>query len=210
MNLKQFSGEDKTELAMIDVAKAVLEENGQVMYFEDLLKEVTEFLELSDSEMEEAMAQFYTDLNVDGGFISLGENSWGLRSWYPIDFINEELTYKNDKEDRPKRRKPVEGEMDSLDDELAAEEELDLVEEYDDLENEGFDDDDEDTEIEPDFDSLDFDETSADEEEDAELREYESDLSELGADDELDEEDDDEIILDEDDDDLLDEELEED
>src|SRR5699024_1900670 len=29
------------------------------------------------------LAQFYTDLNIDGRFTALGSNNWGLKRWYP-------------------------------------------------------------------------------------------------------------------------------
>jgi len=99
LELKQFKGDRIDELAMIDVAKAVLEEKGEVMDFNDILLEVSTFIELSEEEMNKRMPQFYTDINVDGEFISLGENSWGLRTWYPVDSINEVLTHENDEAD---------------------------------------------------------------------------------------------------------------
>lgn len=99
LKLKQFKGDHIDELAMIDVAKAVLEEKGEVMDFNDILLEVSNFIELNEEEMNKRMPQFYTDINVDGEFISLGENSWGLRTWYPVDSINEVLTHENDEAD---------------------------------------------------------------------------------------------------------------
>lgn len=99
MELKQFEGERKEEIAMIRVAKAVLEEEGKVMSFNDLINEVANFIEISEAEKKNRMAQFYTDMNVDGEFISLGENQWGLRNWYPVDSINEVLTHENDEAD---------------------------------------------------------------------------------------------------------------
>ncbi|MCI3028944.1 DNA-directed RNA polymerase subunit delta [Desemzia sp. C1] len=106
MELKQFDGQIRSELSMIEVAHAILEQKGEVMDFSDLLKEIIDYLNLSDEKVEREMTQFYTDLNIDGSFISLGDNRWGLRSWYPIDSIDEELTHDNDNEDeRPRRRK---------------------------------------------------------------------------------------------------------
>lgn len=99
MELKQFEGERKDEISMIRVAKAVLEEEGKVMSFNDLILEVANFIEISEDEMNARMPQFYTDMNVDGEFISLGENQWGLRNWYPVDSINEVLTHENDEDD---------------------------------------------------------------------------------------------------------------
>ena len=99
MELKQFDGERKDEISMIRVAKAVLEEKGEVLDFNDIILEVANFIEIDEEEMNRRMPQFYTDLNVDGEFISLGENKWGLRNWYPVDSINEVLTHENDEED---------------------------------------------------------------------------------------------------------------
>ena len=99
LELKQFEGERISEVSMIRVAKAVLENQGEVMDFQDIYKLVSDFIGISKAEMERRMPQFYTDMNVDGEFISLGENTWGLRTWYPVDSINEVLTHENDEED---------------------------------------------------------------------------------------------------------------
>lgn len=99
LKLKQFDGERKNEISMIRVAKAVMEEKGEVLDFNEIVSEVAKFIEIDEAEMNRRMPQFYTDLNVDGEFISLGENKWGLRNWYPVDSINEVLTHENDEED---------------------------------------------------------------------------------------------------------------
>lgn len=96
MELKGFENTNKKELAMVNVAKAVLDNVVDVMHFNDLMAEVSDFLEMTDDEIEQEMGQFYTDLNIDGRFISVGDNRWGLREWYPVDSIDEELTQEND------------------------------------------------------------------------------------------------------------------
>lgn len=99
LKLKKFEGERLSELSMIRVAKAVLEEKGEVMDFQEILELVSNFIGMTEAEKEKRMAQFYTDINVDGEFISLGDNTWGLRTWYPVDSINEVLTHENDEAD---------------------------------------------------------------------------------------------------------------
>ncbi len=126
MELNQFKGQSKDELAMVDVAHAILETTGLVRDFNDLLAEVADYLELSDSDLDEEMVQFYTDLNVDGRFISLGDNRWGLRNWYPIDSIDEEITHDNDEEDEKPRRRKKRNDFDDEDyEEELGEDELD-------------------------------------------------------------------------------------
>ena len=92
---------------MIEVAHAILEQRGDVMDFSDLANQIQTYLGKSDSEIRDSLAQFYTDLNIDGSFISLGDNRWGLRSWYAIDSIDEEVNHGIDEEDEdtPRRRK---------------------------------------------------------------------------------------------------------
>ena len=86
MELEVFAGQEKSELSMIEVARAILEQRGRdnEMYFSDLVNDIQTYLGKSDSAIRESLPFFYSDLNTDGSFIPLGENKWGLRSWYAI------------------------------------------------------------------------------------------------------------------------------
>lgn len=163
MEIKAFEGSIKEELSMIEVAHAILEQRGEIIDFSDLVNQIQTYLEKSDSDIREDLSQFYTDLNIDGSFISLGENRWGLRSWYPVDSIDEEVSnYSDDEEDRPvrKKRKRVNAFLDMDDDAI----------DYN-------DDDPEDSDL-----AVEEDDYSDDDEEDEEISEYGKDLSEIGAD----------------------------
>ncbi|MFC0233413.1 DNA-directed RNA polymerase subunit delta [Vagococcus entomophilus] len=170
MNIKAFEGIDKSELSLIEVAHAILEERGDIMDFSDLVNQIQNYLGKADSVIRESLPQFYTDLNIDGSFISLGDNRWGLRSWYPIDSIDEEVTHAGDDEDedmpRRKKRKKVNAFLDMNDEDAI---------DYN-------DDDPEDTDLSDDEedDSLYLDD---EDEDDEKISEYNTDLSEIGADD---------------------------
>ncbi len=110
MELEVFAGQEKSELSMIEVARAILELRGRdhEMHFSDLVNEIQNYLGTSNSDIREALPLFYTELNFDGSFISLGDNKWGLRSWYGVDEIDEEiiaLEESDDDEVAPKAKK---------------------------------------------------------------------------------------------------------
>ena len=122
MELNVFAGQEKSELSMIEVARAILEERGRgdEMYFNVLVNEIQNYLEKSNSEIRAALPIFYSDLNVDGSFIPLGDNKWGLRSWYAIDEIDEEVITLEEDDDAPKRKKKrvnafINGDDDTID-----------------------------------------------------------------------------------------------
>lgn len=178
LELKALDGINKVELSMVEVAYAILEVKQEVMDFNQLLVEIQEYMELSDSQLEARMARFYTDLNIDGSFISLGDNRWGLRAWYPIDSIDEEIVSSMDDEDvkkRRKKRKKVNA--------FGSEEDLIDYNDDDPEDEDGLLDEVEDD----DSDLIDMDDTD-EEDEDTELGAYRSDLSELGADEDLEDE----------------------
>ncbi|MBO0469166.1 DNA-directed RNA polymerase subunit delta [Enterococcus sp. DIV0242_7C1] len=169
LEINVFDGLNKDELSMIEVAHAILEQREDVMDFSDLVNQIQNYLGKSDSEIRDSLAQFYTDLNIDGSFISLGDNRWGLRSWYPIDSIDEEVTHglEDDEEDKPRRRKRKKVNAFIID---ANDED---VIDYN-------DDDPEDAELtDEDEDDILYDD---DDDEDEEIKAYNSDLQEIGAD----------------------------
>ena len=177
MELKKLDGINKNELSMVEVAHAILEAKNEVLDFNQLLVEIQEYMELSDEALESRMTRFYTDLNIDGSFISLGDNRWGLRAWYPIDSIDEEIATSMEDEEvkKPrKKRKKVnafgsEDDLIDYNDDDPEDEEL--------IDDEELDSDDLDDDIDVDLDD--------DVEEEDEIDAYRSDLNELGADEDL-------------------------
>ena len=111
MELEVFAGQEKSELSMIEVARAILELRGRdhEMHFSDLVNEIQNYLGTSNSDIREALPLFYTELNFDGSFISLGDNKWGLRFMgMGVDEIDEEiiaLEENDDDEVAPKAKK---------------------------------------------------------------------------------------------------------
>ena len=165
MGLEKFADMNKDELSMIEVAHEILQEHGDTLEFADLTNKVQQFMGKSDEDIRERLTQFYTDLNVDGSFISLGDNMWGLRKWYPYDSIDEALVHTDDDDEgsSSKKHKRVNAFLADVDDDD------DDVIDYN-------DDDPEDTDLDSGYDD--------DDEENDELKQYSSDLYDFGDDEE--------------------------
>lgn len=191
LELKQFAGENKSDLSMIEVARAILENKGAAMAFADIVNEIQQYLDKTDQEIREHLPQFYTDLNDDGDFISLGENVWGLRTWYPYDSVDEEVNHPEDAEDvKTPKIKRVNAFLDDDEDD----DDEDVID-YDDDSSDVLDDDSDDDEHIPDLSKfsssdLDFDADDNTLPDDGLDDGIEGDLSEFSDDDDTDDEDD--------------------
>lgn len=160
MKIRELSKEELIEESFVDLTYAMLEETHETKTYAELVEEIEKLLNLSKEDMKERLVQFYTDLNIDGRFLILGENRWGLREWYPVEQIEEESapTVKA----RKKKAKVSDDEgFDDLDD-LALEDEL----EFEDFGEDDDDDDDDDEVIKSpvEVEVLDFDADDDDEE----------------------------------------------
>lgn len=179
MELKQFAGQNMEELSMLEVAHAILETKGDVIDFTELLIAIQEYLGLSEEQVESRMAQFYTDMNIDGRFISLGENRWGLRAWYPIDSIDEEIISSAEEEApiRPRKKRKYNAfgdDEDMIDYNDDDPEDMDISYDEDDIIYDEEDDEDDSDDL------VGLSIVEDDDEENEELTEYASDLSEFG------------------------------
>lgn len=132
------------ELPMVDIAYEILKQSKKNYMFKDLLHEIANIKGVSKEEVVDKMAQLFTEVNIDGRFVHLGQNEWGLKNWFPFDQRDTLYLLKDDEDD----------------DEDYDEDEDDFKEEDD----EDFDDDEDDDEDDEDFDE-DFDEDEDDDEE---------------------------------------------
>lgn len=187
MSLAQYSKEELQELSLIELAYEFMKNSKQPISFNDLVKEISSAADISEQEIRTRLAQFYTDLNIDGRFLALGENRWGLRVWYPVDTVEEEVV--TQAKPKKKKSKKVVDEEDLDDFDEIDEEDYDDVDEFeeeDDLldDEEIFDDELEEVD--------EFDDEAIEEDEDFELDE-EEELEEDLDDEELEEEEEEDI-----------------
>lgn len=167
MGIKDYTKEQIHELSMIEVAHELLFEQKKPEEYHSLLKRVGDVKSLGDEQLTNRISHLYTEMSVDGRFVNLGDNRWGLRSWYPFDQTEEELSQAATKA-RKKRAKEKEEEDDLEDDGFDEIDEFeDLEDELDELANEEDTDFDELDDSEEDFtDNVDEDKDVDEEEED--------------------------------------------
>lgn len=164
-------------MPMVDLAFMVLKAANTPYYYRDLMNEVAKLRGLSDEEINDVIAQLYTEINIDGRFAYVGTNLWGLKRWYPIDKAEDSVTGTkrpriiNDDDDEDEEYIDEEHEdedfdhsgdededddlfdddseedEDDVDDEIIGDEELDDEEDVEDDDDELSDDEDEDEEI---------------------------------------------------------------
>lgn len=137
LKIRELSREELIEESFVDLTYAMLQETHETKTYPELVTEIENLLGLSKEDMKARLVQFYTDMNIDGRFLILGENRWGLREWYPVEQIEEESapTVKA----RKKKAKVADDEdFDDMD--LELEDEL----EFDDFDDADDDDEDED------------------------------------------------------------------
>ena len=184
MSLKNYDNEQLTKMSMIELANLILTDEKKSLEFKDIFQQVADIKGLTESQRADIIAQFYTDLNMDGRFITTGSNLWGLKRWYPVDQQEEEITH-TPKKKKAKKKKVKE-------DPLGLESGFDSPE--DDLEDDDFDDvlDDEDDEIDVDFDDADDEEDYDDFDDDEDDEDFDDEIDELEEDEDLDDEDDEE------------------
>ncbi len=77
--------------SMVDVAYDLLSEKNGEMNFLELYHEITKKLEMSDEESLAKMAQFYTNLSLDGRFVNVGNNVWDLRKNLTYDKVHKDM-----------------------------------------------------------------------------------------------------------------------
>lgn len=128
--LDHLTKEEIVEIPTVEIIMHILNAEKQPLDFYALLDKIAAYKGWSEEEKQNRMVQVYTDMNIDGRFVSLGDNQWGLKSWYPVEQTEEELATTI----KPKKRKKF---LDDDDyDEYDELDELDLLDEEDEYDEE--------------------------------------------------------------------------
>lgn len=83
--LESRAMEDLREMPMVEIAYEILRSANETFYYRDLMQKVAALRGMSEDDIQDSIARLYTDINIDGRFVCVGENVWGLRRWYPVE-----------------------------------------------------------------------------------------------------------------------------
>ncbi|GED32626.1 DNA-directed RNA polymerase subunit delta [Brevibacillus centrosporus] len=81
--------EKLSEMALVDIAYEILRQTNRTYNFRELMDELVAVRKMTKEQLMAIIAQVYTEINIDGRFVCLGDNIWGLKRWYPTDTVEE-------------------------------------------------------------------------------------------------------------------------
>ena len=96
--------------SLIEIAYEFVAENKESVNFVKIWNHVKEVAGLSEEEANKKAGQFFTNMMLDGRFVTLGENEWDLRSRHTFDKVHIDM-------------KDVYSDVDTVDDDSEEEEE---------------------------------------------------------------------------------------
>ena len=107
MSIANTNRENLQEYSMIELAILVLEKTNKALNYREIFNQVADIKGYSESERQSNLALFYTDLNLDGRFLTLGGGEWGLKKWYSVEQIDEVIQIEATPKKRKKKKKVV-------------------------------------------------------------------------------------------------------
>ncbi|MGZ6528470.1 MAG: DNA-directed RNA polymerase subunit delta [Tumebacillaceae bacterium] len=72
-------------MSLVDLAYVILRQTNKPFHYRDLMMQVAGIKGLTEEQVNEVIARLYTEINIDGRFLCIGSNVWGLKRWYPTD-----------------------------------------------------------------------------------------------------------------------------
>lgn len=132
--IQTLTPEQTAEIAMVDLAYMLLVESSEALSFQDMMNRIAAIKNMNQEEIDQMIVQIYTEINLDGRFVNIGNGNWGLKNWYPVEQFDDTVQTVT----KSKRKAVVEDDFEDLEE---FELDDDFVDEFD--EDEVFDEDEE-------------------------------------------------------------------
>ncbi|MDB5083274.1 MAG: DNA-directed polymerase subunit delta [Bacilli bacterium] len=91
-NALRLSEEQIRDMSLVDLALELLRATNKPHYYRDIMNEIARLRGMSAEEVNGVIARLYTEINMDGRFLCIGNNVWGLKRWYPTEKTSEKST----------------------------------------------------------------------------------------------------------------------
>ncbi len=92
VSISDYNEEQIEEMSAVELAHILLGDEEKPYDYQELIKKISDLKSLSPEEKKNRRTKLFTAMNLDGRFVHLGENHWGLREWYPLDQSDEDLS----------------------------------------------------------------------------------------------------------------------
>lgn len=79
---------DYKQLSMLDIAYDLLTNRKEQIDFKELYDKICELKEYDEQQADENRSLFYTNITLDGRFITTGENRWDLRARHKFEDVH--------------------------------------------------------------------------------------------------------------------------
>ena len=113
MKLNKMPKDELESYSHIELAEMILKEDKKSETIVDIFKKICKLLDLSDSDYENKIGDFYTTLTTDKKFILLEDGTWDLRDHHSSS-ISLDDTEDEDDEDLSETEDEIEEEMDEM------------------------------------------------------------------------------------------------
>ncbi len=109
----------------LDIAYELVLKKKAPVEFNKLWQEVSQIQGFSEEEANAKIGKFYTNLSLDGRFITLGENTWDLRERYVFEKVHIDMNdvYRDVEEEADEDLESEDGEEKDYDEDLDSDEE---------------------------------------------------------------------------------------
>lgn len=114
---------NKAEQPMVDITYELLSTKGEPLIYEEIMNFVAQKKGFTEEEAKQMIAQLYTEVNIDGRFVCVGRNLWGLKKWFPLDQTTDSAIAANVKEDDDALEAEMEEDLNELEDEFLTKDE---------------------------------------------------------------------------------------
>ena len=111
MKLNKMPKDELESYSYVELAKMILKEDKKSETIVDIFKRICKLLDLSDSDYENKIGDFYTSLTTDKSFILLDDGTWDLRDHHSSSISLEDT---EDEEELTETENEIEEEMEDM------------------------------------------------------------------------------------------------